>query len=158
VLDLAALSRFYLDSSALGLQEKMGFLRFGSIDLKSTDPGTEDEVQLKVMSLQIPGKDIFTKLEVIRLGWRSAAMERESGMNTPPFLGRKGSKDSNRTAARPERGNVPQPLPFQSPLMQQQLKLTPTWVKTPNFYDPCEVEGVLHTAEECGLADSYFRG
>jgi hypothetical protein len=151
----------------LALQEKMGFVSFEGIYLDETDLSSGDEIQLKVTSLKYPGEDIFNKLEVIRLSWRSTASVEQQTVNSKvPLLSRKALKKTAtmiparayRRTARPERGSALRPLPFHSPLMQQQLKGTPSWVKNPNIYDPCEVEGVLHTTEECGLTDSYFHG
>jgi hypothetical protein len=48
------------------------------------------------------------------------------------------------------------PATFRSPFIKQQQVMTPSWVKYPSFYDPCETEGVLLDAETCGLTEADF--
>ena len=152
------------------LQEEMGFLQYGRMYLPKTDRGIGrgDEIHLKVTGLQHPGQNIFNKLEVLRMSWRSPAQTNKK--DSIKALGRKGAKGLNspakpaqntpdQLAAWPERGGAGKPpVAVHNPLVHQQVVATPSWVKNPNFYDPCEVEGVVHIAEECGLTDAYFHG
>jgi hypothetical protein len=129
--------------------------------LEVTEAGANEEIRLEVVRMAERGAPIFKSLEVIRFSWRprqNIAVSAPTPTNIPNSVNAV-TRETVVLDANKESGLIPyktQALPFKSPIMHEQVKMTPAWVTNPSYFDPCETEGVWHNAHECGLPYSYF--